>query len=672
MLVNGVNNGMKPILSNRTIQWAMVLVFGLAVTVTVSSFFNRNVNPAQTVLGEAPLAGESLSMEIPKPPEPQAAPALSSRTVEYHMAVALQPEEKLLQGAQSVTWQNPGTKPVEELYLHLYPNAFASKKTTFMQESGGKLRNDKQQGDSKGWMELQTLTTEQGASLIERVSFVQPDDGNKHDQSLARIQLPAPVMPGAKITLRMDFKVKLPQVFARMGYSGDFHMAGQWFPKLAKYETAGTRGRAEEGWNLHQYHGNSEFYSDFGIYDVKIKVPQDYTVAATGFPTRPAAIENNTKTYRFYADDVHDFAFAASPDFIYVEEPYSTAHIPGVKIKLYLDPNHEHLKSRYLAAAKKALSRYSEWYGPYPYSTLSIVVPPEGGNGAGGMEYPTLVTAWGAADDKPGLDLERVVVHEIGHQFWYGMVASNEFEEAWLDEGFTSYAEDKVMEKEYGIRSNLPLEASYITAPEPLKRNSWEYGSHDEYAENVYTRAKLVLFAIEKEIGADTMGKVMKNYFQRWKFKHPATADFQTVLEETTKRSWKDFFDQFVYGGSMVDYEISGIEVTKSNTDGKPGFENKVLIRKKGATASAVPIRFYFADGTVVDKTWDGQGSEIVYTLSHSSALEWAQIDPEQGLLLENKHINNFMKHGIDNRTNVRLNISMTRIVETLFNWLAW
>ena len=122
-------------------------------------------------------------------------------------------------------------------------------------------------------------------------------------------------------------------------------------------------------------------------------------------------------------------------------------------------------------AAKKALSRYSQWYGTYPYSTLSIVVPPPGGNGAGGMEYPTLVTAWGASDKEPDLELERVVVHEIGHQFFYGLVASNEFEEAWLDEGFTSYAEDKVMEAEYGVSPNLPVESSYITSPNTLQQN---------------------------------------------------------------------------------------------------------------------------------------------------------------------------------------------------------
>lgn len=658
---------MKLNLSNRLFQWSLVLSFGLAVAMSVSSFLNEDAAPASALFADEPAAGESLSMEIPQ--GNNSAPALSKRLVEYHMAVALKPEEKQLQGAQTVTWKNPGGKPVSELYLHLYPNAFSSKKSTFMQESGGKLRNDKQKGDNYGHMELQTLLTEEGASLLDRISYVAPDDGNKNDRTLAKVALPTPVPPGGSITLRMDFQVKLPEVFARMGYSGNFVMAGQWFPKLAKYEPAGTRGRSEDGWNLHQYHGNSEFYADFGIYDVKIKVPTNYTVAATGFPTKPATVDQSTKTYRFYADDVHDFAWAASPDFIYVEEPFSAPNVPGVKIKLYLDPNHEHLKARYLAAAKKSLARYSEWYGQYPYSTLSIVVPPADGNGAGGMEYPTLVTAWGASESNPGLDLERVVVHEIGHQYWYGMVASNEFEEAWLDEGFTSYAEDKVMEKEYGVRNFLPMEASYITAPLSLTRNSWDFGSHDKYAENVYTRAKLVLYALEKEAGAEAMAKTMRSYFQKWRFKHPSTRDFQTVLEEKTGRSWQEFFDQFVYNGQMVDYEAAGIKTVR-NSQG--GYDNQVLIRKLGANTPPVPIRFRFTDGTIINKTWDAQGTEIVFTLTHAAPLQWVFIDPDNSLLLENKHINNLMKREIDSKTGIRLNVGATRVMEWLFGWLVW
>lgn len=662
---------MKPIVANRTLQWALVLFFGLGLTVLAASTWlsPKGEAPYLPSLAEEPPAGESLRAEIPKPPENKPAPALSSRIVEYHMAAALHPEKKTIQGAQTVTWQNPGAKPVNELYLHLYPNAFASKKTTFMRESGGKLRNDKQRSDSYGGMTLQTLKTTQGTDLLPRTAFVRPDDGNEHDESLLKVLLTEPVAPGQKITLSMDFVVKLPEVFARMGYSGNFYMAGQWFPKLAKYETAGTRGRTEDGWNLHQYHGNSEFYADFGIYDVKIKVPSGYTVAATGFPTKAPAEENGVKTYRFYADDVHDFGWAASPDFVYVEEPFSAPNIPGIKIKLYLDPKHAHLKARYLAAAKKSLTRYSEWYGTYPYSTLSIVVPPKDGNGAGGMEYPTLVTAWGAEEENPGLDLERVVVHEIGHQYWYGMVASNEFEEAWLDEGFTSYAEDKVMEKEYGVKPNLPLEGSYITSPQPLTQMAWEYPSHDNYADNVYTRGKLVLYAIEKEIGADAMNRTLHTYFERFRFKHPATADFQKTLEDVTRKSWQDFFARHVHDKQMVDFAVDGIR-TKKLPDGS--FENQVLIRKYGSAHPNVPIRFRFTDGTVVDKAWDGQGSEIIYTLTHKAPLEWAMIDPDYTLLLENRHYNNFMKSEIDPRWNVRFNLGFVKILETLFGWVAW
>jgi aminopeptidase N len=504
------------------------------------------------------------------------------------------------------------------------------------------------------------------------MEYVQPDDGNKDDKTLVKISLPKPVLPGEKMTLQTEFAVKLPVVFARMGYVDDFVMAGQWFPKIAVYEPAGTRGRVDEGWNLHQYHGNSEFYADFGIYEVKIKVPSSYIVAATGFPTKPAADDGRLKTYSFYADDVHDFAWSASPHFVYVEEPYATSQLPGVKIKLYLDPAHEPLKARYMAAAKKSLARYSEWYGSYPYSTLSIVVPPAGGNGAGGMEYPTLITGWGADDPKPDYELERVLVHEIGHQFWYGMVASNEFEEAWLDEGFTSYTEDKLMESEYGLRSNTQIESSYITAPETLKQPSWTFSNHNHYAENVYTRAKLVLKAIERIAGQETMEQIMKAYFQQWKFKHPTTADFKKIVEAKTKADWSEFFDQYVYSGKMTDFAVQGIWVKRLDENGVVLYENTVLIKALGGTYGSVPIRFHFADGTQIDKLWEGKDSEAQFKLVHGSPIDWVSIDPFHTIAIENKHINSFMRTTVDPKLALRWNLGSVKLIEALFSWIVW
>lgn len=623
-----------------------------------------SAEPNKTLSPPPAVAPEIVEKQVPKP--------LSNRIVEYHITVELDAANKKLTGVQTLTWTNPGKLPVDELYFHLYPNAFRSEKTTFMKESGGKLRNDKMKEDSFGGMDLHSIKTVDGEELISRMKFVQPDDGNENDQTLMKIRLPEPVLPHKDITLNMSFAVQLPQVFARMGYSGDFVMAGQWFPKISVYENAGVRGRTSPGWNLHQYHGNSEFYSDFGIYNVLIKVPANYIVAATGFPTNSAVIKGAQKTYHFYADDVHDFAWAASPNFVYAEEPYSDRNVPGVKIKLYLDPKHKDLKERYFQAAKKSLSNYSKWYGSYPYSTLSIVVPPEGGNGAGGMEYPTLVTGWEAKDDHPDLELERVLGHEIGHQYWYGMVASNEFEEAWLDEGLTSYTESKFMETQYDVPPNFPVESSYMTHPAALKLAAWDYTDHNQYAENVYIRAKLVLAAIEKQIGTKQMNRVMKAYFEKWKFKHPATKDFQRVLESITHQQWDTFFNQFVYGGNMVDYAVEGIQTQEMNTQGRKTYESIVHIKKKAGSYATVPIHFHFADGTETTKKWAGTAAEIQYKITSNAPLQWAAIDPGYSLVLENKHINNFLKTTVDDKLTVRLNLALSKIIEACISWIAW
>ncbi|MNJ43757.1 Peptidase family M1 [compost metagenome] len=424
---------------------------------------------------------------------------------------------------------------------------------------------------------------------------------------------------------------------------------------------------------MHQYHGNSEFYADFSIYNVKIDVPGTYTVAATGFPTKAAAPEGERRIYQYYADDVHDFAWAASPQFVYAEEPFSSDEVPGVRIKLYLDPVHQDLKDRYFYAAKVALANFSKWYGRYPYSTLSIVVPPAEGNGAGGMEYPTLITAFGAANDSPSYDeLERTVIHEIGHQFFYGMVANNEFEEAWLDEAFTSYAEDRLMEQEFGITTNLPIQAALIHTPQPLTQSSWEFGSSDTYAKNVYHRGKLVLLDIERQIGSKAMNRTLSVYARKYRFKHPTSSDFQRVLEQTTGRSWKAYFNQYVYDGKMADYAVEDVAIFPIQKEQGQLYESVVDVKRKGGTHPKVPILFTFQDGHTLRKNWNGEEEQIQFRLRYKEPLAWAMIDPEYTLVLENRHINNYFKAVIDEKISTRSNISITKLLELLAGSFLW
>lgn len=604
-----------------------------------------------------------------KLPSPE---VLSERIAEYHIDVNLDEPTHTLIGKQTVTWMNTGKSTVNELYFHLYPNAFQSADTTFMKESGGLLRGDKFPSGGYGGMKLNGLRTINGISLLNRIQFVQPDDGNTKDNTLMRLRLPTPVQSQEKVTLTMEFEVKLPKLFARMGYAGKFIMAGQWFPKLAAYEKAGVRGRSSEGWNLHQYHGNSEFYSNYGIYSVRIQVPENYIVAATGFPTNKPTTANGKKLYQFYADDVHDFAWSASPDFVCFEEPLSSSHIPGVRIKLYLDPSHKHLKERYFYAAKAALINFSEWYGTYPYPTLSIIVPPKDGNGAGGMEYPTLITAFGAKHGNPGNSLERTLIHEIGHQYFYGLLASNEFEEAWLDEGFTSYAEDKLMEQQFGVVPNLAIQASYNTDPAPLKLEAWRYHNQDHYAENVYLRAKLVLTAIERQVGKKTMNRIMRTYTHKYRFKHPTTTDFQRIVEQVTDRKWNDFFQQYVYHGQMADFAVENIHTRTLKVNGSIDYKSTVHIRKLGADYPSIPITFYFADGKMIHKIWNGVGNQIQYTVVHHTPLHWVMVDPLYSIVVENKHMNNCMGTQIDEPVRTRVNLSVIKIMEAISSILGW
>ncbi|MGG6312913.1 M1 family metallopeptidase [Paenibacillus macerans] len=616
---------------------------------------------------QSPAAPQAESIQQPT------AEVLSNRVAEYHIDVALNEKDGTLTGSETLTWTHPGKKTINEVYLHLYPNAFSSEDTTFIKESGGKLRGDVMPKDGWGSMEITELRTTDGISLLHRIQYVQPDDGNAKDQTLAKVRLPVSVQGGESLTLRIKFTVKLPKIFARMGIAGDFVMAGQWFPKISVYEPVGTRGRMVEGWNLHQYHGNSEFYSDFGIYSVRINVPEAYTVAATGFQTKKAVVQDGRKTMQFYADDVHDFAWSASPDFIYAEEPFSSAEVPGVRIKLYLDPAHEDLKERYFYAAKVALANYSKWYGRYPYSTLSVVVPPALGNGAGGMEYPTLVTAFGASSDSPSYDeLERTVIHEIAHQFFYGMVANNEFEEAWLDEAFASYAEDKLMEQEFGIAPNLPIQSALISSPATLTQNAWKYGAGDGYARNVYYRGKLILLDIERQVGSKTMKRILTVYSHKYRFKHPTTADFQRIVEQVTGRSWKSYFKQYVYDGKMADFSVDSIQVTPINQKDGKLYESTVVFSRKGATHPKVPLLFTFTDGHTVRKQWNGEDNRVEIKLNYKQPLAWVQIDPDYTLLVENKHINNYLKTEVPEPTLSRSNMSVTKLLEAILGAFLW
>jgi len=603
----------------------------------------------------------------------EAAPKLSYRVSEYHINVSLNEKEHTLEGEQIMTWTNPGNINVEDMYLHLYANAFKSTDTTFMRESKGTLRGDKADISQLGYIEILKLETLEGEDLLPRVKYVAPDDQNNEDSTVATFRLLEPIKPGKQETFKLTFKVKLPKIFARMGYSEDFILGGQWFPKIAAYESDKTGKPGMNRWNVHQYHGNSEFYSNFSVYSVNINVPEQYVVAATGMQTKEVQGDNGRKTVTFYADDVHDFAFAASPHFSVHEASFADNNIPGVKIKLYVDPLHEPYVDRYIHAAKSSLAYLGKHYGSYPYSVLSIVVPPASASGAGGMEYPTFITANAATNDKPGYELERTVVHEIAHQYWYGIVATNEFEHAWLDEGFTSYTEEKIMDNAYGVSYNSQVESSFITNRQPLSLLAWEYDGKEAYAENVYLRGKLLLLDIESIIGETAMHKVLRQYYQKYKFKSPSTTEFQNVLEAVTKKDWQTYFNKFVFGQENADLKIIDIRMQDISDESQPLYEYTIMLEHNSGFERTVPILLKYEGQEPSIKKWMLDQSGKAHFIERSSKkLEWVQLDPLHSNKLDHTVTNNFMHVSSKQQDVFGWTTSGTLIIDLLLRLFSW
>ena len=621
-------------------------------------------------------------------------PDRAERIVDYRIGVKLNHAMRQLIGQQRLIWRNPSTDTIPDLWFHLYLNAFKSPNTTFFKESGGQLRGAAQGQDNWGWIQISSLKLEDGTDLTGSMRFEQPDDQNPEDQTVMRVPLPTPVPPGGTVTLDFIFTAQLPRVFARTGYFGDFYLVGQWFPKIAVYEPAGRRGRTAGGWNCHQFHAHSEFYADFGRYLVEMTVPGSFTVGATGRRTAERKNADGTATYTYEQEDIHDFAWAADPNFVVVRETFSAARevtpaeqertatlldrpigevaLTDVDITLLMQPVHIPQAARHMRAVKAAVKDFGLSYGRYPYATLTIVDPPEGGEGAGGMEYPTFITGGTSRflNHRP-LDQvllpEHIVIHEFGHQFWYGLVANNEAEEAWLDEGITSYASARVIDRHYGAdrsfaslfglrTSGLELVRTLnLPAPRPgkVRQPSWTYLDDQSYGFYSYMKPELVLGTLEGLLGEQTMARVMRTYHERWRFGHPSSDDFYAVATEVSGQDLTPFFKQTIEGADTLDYEVSSVaavQLESGSTNGSAAYENSVLVRRLGGVKVPVEIAVKFEGEGPERVTWDGQDEWKKLTFKRPSKIEWAQVDPGHLLRLDVNWVNNAKRLSADHR----------------------
>jgi len=507
---------------------------------------------------------------------------LSPRIASYVIDVRLEPEKRMLHGTETLTWHNQTKSNITDLHFHLYLNAFRNEQSTFMKESRGVSRGSKIDKDGYGFIEVQKISTASGIELTDNMEFIQPDDDNEHDKTVFRLPLPQPLLPGEKIELHLDFIAKLPTPpFARTGAYKEYFFMGQWFPKIGVHQ--------DGKWNCHQFHATSEFFADFGVYDVRMTVPEKNIVGATGIEVEVVQNGDGTATHYYHAEDVHDFAWTTSPEFVVF-----TDKAQDVDIRLLLQPDHVSQAQRHLAATKVAIEHFQNSYGDYPFTNLTVVDPRRGAGGSGGMEYPTLITAGTSYGRSDGVRLvECVIIHEFGHNYWYHLIASNEFEESWLDEGINSYCENLVMSKNYGphgdqidfmglkINTQQFQRLMLVSTPnyDPIVQNTWDFYSERSWANNSFFRSALLLLTLEKHIGKERMQQVLRTYADRWRFKHPKTQDFIQVVNEISEQDWTWFFDQALYTNAALDYSVASVLTRK--LDDEKGFDFSLDVEKE-------------------------------------------------------------------------------------------
>ncbi len=635
----------------------------------------------------APLLALSLATGVAAAPSARDVP-LSPRNASYAIELRLDPRLQTLEGRQVLTWTNRTARATGELWFHLYWNAWRNDRSTWLLEDRLRDRSDLDdvRDEDWGWIDVRStrLLDADGGELDLTPSqrFEAPDDGNPDDRTVLVVTLPRPVPPGGTIRVEQTWQARVPRTFARTGRRGEFYFIAHGFPKLGVLEHG--------GWNCHQFHAGTEFYSDYGVYDVRITLPERFVVGATGRRTATEPNGDGTVTHRFQQADVHGFTWTASPDYVVREARFEEPGLPPIELRLLIQPEHLAQAERHLAAARAAFRHYGTWYGPYPYGHVTIVDPAYG-SGAGGMEYPTLFTCGTRLYNPFGADSpESVTVHEAGHQFWYGIVGNNEFEHAWLDEGLNTFSTYRTLDAAYparvlsrrylappgGGRGFLPLlfrevavsrlaervnrSRSLITADVPA-RPSFRYYPEAHGALS-YGKPALWLVTLERHLGWDTLQRILSTFFRRHAFGHPTPDDFFAIAEEVSGRELDWFFDQVHRGSGSFDYAVTDVSSRKirprgwverdgelvriedapeNPEDDAVPYRSEVVVRRLGDAWFPVDVLLVFEDGHEIRESWDGRDRWRLVVVEREAKLDHAVVDPGHVLALDIDRVNN-------------------------------
>jgi len=578
----------------------------------------------------------------------------------YRISARFDPTNHRVDGKETIHFVNRSRRALDELYFHLYLNAFKNDASTFLRSPFGEARSTLRASDW-GYIDVTRCTASSLGAGDLWPSHVSGTPDEPDDQTDVRLPLPSPLAAGSAVDLTLEFSSKLPSVVLRTGYAGDFHFVAQWFPKLARLEDDGSFAHFA-------FHAQAEFYADFGDYDVSLDVPANEVVGAVG---RRVAVEANgeRRVEHYRAESVHDFAWAAWSAF-----RERTARIDGVDVRLLYPPGYERSADRTRAALAFALPRASALYGAYPYPTLTVVHPPERAGETGGMEYPTLIATGGPwyAGFFGDRAIESVTIHELLHEWFYGLVASNEARSPFLDEGLTSYAELRTLDAAYGSGSafsgfGLTLSvtslgrafAAALGEDVAVASPAAAFPSFRTLGALVYSRTATLLETLARVYGRDRVEAALGAYARRYRFAHPTESDFlhamgdalgpsveHTLVQALDERGRVNFLVREVQSAperppAGVFDRASGRETVPAASAKARRYRGRAVILRHGELEFPVDIDVFDTAGRRERRHWDGHGPFYVVDFRGDAPLARVVIDPEHRVLLDDDLLDN-------------------------------
>jgi hypothetical protein len=514
--------------------------------------------------------------------------------VRYEMEVRLDPATHRMRGWQRLLYYNHSPDTLRRVFYHLYFNAFQPgsmmdvRNRNIADPDARLARIRHLRPPEYGWHRVQELRQD-GTPVRWRVM-----------ETILEVELARPLPPGDSTLLQMRFESQIPVQIRRSGRMNaegvDYSMA-QWYPKLVAYD--------QDGWHPDPYVGR-EFYGVWGDFDVRIRLPAHYVVGATGVLQNPTevghgyagdpSIDNrprspqDTLSWHFVARNVHDFAWVADPD-------YRHELIPGpdgIRIHLLYLPDVAARWRMMRHWVPRILEYCIRTYGPYPYSDFTVAQA-----GDGGMEYPNIIFITGR---RSPMSLLSVTAHEVAHNWFYGLLANNESQEAWLDEGFTSWATQEIIA--YVLGRSPDHTGSYLSylrtalsgLEEPVALHSDHFATHTAYTTAVYAKGAMILEGLRAVIGEEAHRQLMRRYYETWRFRNPTARDFARLAEQVSGMELDWYFTQWLYTTRRLDYGIERLR-TSPLPDGRWAVE--LRLRNRDLAIAPVDVALYLENGQI-------------------------------------------------------------------------